>query len=467
MCNPRGHGWRWIVWVAAISCVAWSQTRIRHSNRPGRLTNRMVESWTRRGLAPAAITARIDSAAAVRFDLSTRALLHLQRKGVPASVMAAMIRRQAALRMQSAHRRQKRRRRQQLLNQRRALAAARAQQRRFLAQKRELAHFGALGSPLHSRIRTRLMSRLAWIKARDAAGNDLGEKMGFLLGVSEIAAPATQQPPAMVRIRLGQNEVYSRARLLAWHRHAGVMLFKLPARTPPGLAAERFRESLPRSWRPRPGGAVYWAMGRSGNHPTSALQLCSGVLINARASGSGDAVIQSRISARSSAGWAGAPVFSRRGLWLGMLLGCRPSGEGKELCRMRPARTILELSVNRRAMVLAAYRDSTLPDRIYIEDQTGHHYGRRLQAELARQGWKFTVQVRQAHFYMRLALRRRGHQRWETLQVYRVGPRSLRLIWNGAERIMLFRRSAARRLAGDWLHGRISPAASSPAAHKP
>ncbi len=426
----------------------------------------MVEGWARRGLAPAAITARIDSAATVHFDLSTRALIHLQRMGVPADVMAAMIRRQAVLQIQSARRRQTRRQQQLLLQQRRARAAARARRRTFRAQKRELARFGALGSPLHSQFRVRLVSRLAWIQARDAAGNGLGVKMGFLLGVSEIAAPATQSPPAMVRIRLGHHEVYSRARLLAWHRRAGVMLFKLPARTPPGLAAERFRQSLPRSWRPRPGATVYWVMSRSVHQATSALQLRRGVLLHAHAPGAGGAMIHSSILAGSSAGRDGAPVFDQRGIWIGMLLGCQPAGAENDLCRMRPARTILELSINRRAALLAAYREST-PDRIYIEDQTGHHYGRRLQSELARQGWKFTSRVRRSHFYMRLDLTRRGRQRWETLQVYRVAARHLRLVWSGAERIVLFRRSAARRLAGDWLHDRISTAVTNPAARGP
>ncbi len=482
-------------WIAAVglalACVAASPATASQKAQPVRtaaggvnqassgvnqaparpLSNRAVLRWYRQRLPAQVIAARIRAAAQVRFDLSTAALQQMQRAGVPAAVLAAMI---AAQARQALERERARRRR---------AAAARRQARRLRKQRaRAAALRRAAAQTFWPRPRSRaflaaMLPRLAWVAGYRAARRRGLAAYGFVLRTRGlvVAAWPRRRPPAAAQVRLGNGAIYDKPRLLDLDAGRGVLWLHLPARQLAALDARRVRHGeltagtaagrrktapgYDRSPRLSRAQRVYllaytaqpsanWRMLRRLDAPAAAppgARLIAARLGRAAAArwGIGGRWLVSRAPATP-----GSPVFDRAGTWLGMAL--VPPGAGQPLLLPRGDLAGRSGRRGRRLLRAPGPAASRLSSSFYIEDRTGHDYAKRLAAELEKQsGLRRTRQRGPARWLLVLTLERARRRRWERLVVRDAATRAR--VWSGEEPIELFRRSAARRLADDWL----------------
>lgn len=449
------------------------QTPGKNQRTPAAIDNATVLRWYRERLPAPVMVARIEAAPRVGFDLSTPALERLQHAGLEATVLAAMIRQQN---------------RQKIARRRARLKRQAAAQRKLRRERRQQAKAARLQrlkrpnrpAPASMGFFPAIMPLLARIQGFNSHGQALPPTYGFILrrqGV--VAAYWPRRAPEAARVLLGDGAVYDKTRLLGRDARRRLLWLRLPARRLAALespmtlrtAAMRpvpmrrnERVYLLRYGRPRQlrnaraaGQTARQTAGQTpGQTAGQPLRRWRVSLVRSRlgaAAGARRGISARRLNGGESAS-PGSPVFDRHGRWLGMAV----PGDSKASWWLL-ARGDLEAHTRARGRRLAAApwhaANAHHPARFYIEDRTGHNYGARLAAELEkhsrlRQTWR----RRAAQWVLVLTLSRGYRRRTERLEARRAAAGRRRVVWSGEARILLFRHSAARRLADEWLKSR-------------
>ncbi len=454
-------------WAQAAAAAAATPAARQAPVARAALGNQDILRWYRQRLPPQVIVARIRASARVAFDLSTAALERLQHAGVSAAALAAMIaqqRRQAVERARAAQRRQASAQRRAAAAQRREAAAQRLAWRnsRELARSagRQLSAEPPWPAPAVPGFLPAIAPALAWVAG--ISGEQVRPACGFVLRSDGIlvAAWPRRRAPESARVRLGNGAVYDRPRLLDLDTRRGLLWLRLPAQ---GLAALEFSRRASAAAPARaapllPAQTVYLLIyarftgerfrllrGISTAAPALAAQLRPARLGKGAGTSWG---VSGQWLEDAGGATPGSPVFGGDGRWLG--IATEPVHGSARLLLLPRGELTGHTRRQGRLLPLPTPAGSPALQRFYITDLTGHDYGARLAAELIqRSALRRAQSRRQARWLLQLTLLYESRRRIERLVVRDAATR--RQTWSGEAPIMLFRRSAARRLADEWL----------------